>query len=403
MFELSENTIKPLWEGFILYLQEEEEVTHYLYPKFFGVSQRKDTQNKNFTRWPFFKLHHARILPANLRNQASGVRSGYLEIKMAEFKFNFASTESDDETDISPYETDAKRFCQPENVRQAKEIVIPCNVSSYLSSKVEEMVFGNGSVTIKHVSESNVETALKENGGCSRHDIVTAAECSTDLIPSVYEGGLKIWKCSVDLVEYLIEGGLKFEGKRVLEIGCGAGLPGIFTLLQGAEVDFQDYNEDVIEYVTIPNVLLNVEQMTKGKACESDSRITLNLLPAARKRCRFYSGDWGSVVDFINPEQVKEKMYDVVLTSETIYSLDSYSKLYNFIKRHLKKPDGAALVAAKTHYFGVGGGTRTFEEMIKMDGVFDISVCKVYSGGVQREILCMRYNTEDTKQPMKKN
>lgn len=30
-------------------------------------------------------------------------------------------------------------------------------------------------------------------------------------------------------------------GLRVLELGCGAGLPGIVALLHGACVDFQDY------------------------------------------------------------------------------------------------------------------------------------------------------------------
>lgn len=321
---------------------------------------------------------------------------------MAAFKFNFSSTESDEVTDISPSETDTELFSQPTVVRQAKAIVIPTNVSLHISSKVEEMAIGDGKFSIKHVSESNVEKSLQEKRECSNNDIVTAAENSTDLIPSVYEGGLKIWECSVDLVEFLIECEVGFEGKRVLEIGCGAGLPGIFTLLKGAEVDFQDYNEDVIEYVTIPNVLLNLEQLRESKECESDSR-TFDLLQTARKSCRFFSGDWGSVVDFINPELVKEMMYDLILTSETIYSVDSHAKLYYFIKRHLKKPDGVAYVAAKTHYFGVGGGTRSFEKMVRMDGVFGISVCKVYSDGVQREILCMKYNIEDKQHSMEEN
>ena len=45
----------------------------------------------------------------------------------------------------------------------------------------------------------------------------------SDLVPGVYEGGLKTWECSLDLVEYLHElqyssnfGG--FAGNRVLEV-----------------------------------------------------------------------------------------------------------------------------------------------------------------------------------------
>lgn len=321
---------------------------------------------------------------------------------MADFKFNFISPEANYETDISPHETEAEPLPEPINVRQAKEIVLPSNFPSCLSSKVEEMVIGVRNFMIKHVSESNVEENLREKRENSSGEIVTAAENNSDLIPSVYEGGLKIWECSVDLVGYLMESGIGFEGKRVLEIGCGAELPGILTVLKGAKVDFQDYNEDVIKYVTIPNVLLNLEQLREGKKCECDSRTSFDLLQLARKSCRFFSGDWGSVVDFINPGKVEEMMYDVILTSETIYSVGSYSKLYTFIKRHLKKPHGLAYVAAKTHYFGVGGGTRSFEEMVKTDGLFGISVCKVFSDGVQREILCMKYtrNMDDEQSSM---
>ena len=38
-------------------------------------------------------------------------------------------------------------------------------------------------------------------------------------------------------------------------------------------------------------------------------------------------------------------------------------------------------VAAKTHYFGVGGGTRMFEDLVKERGDFTINVCKEYKQG----------------------
>lgn len=307
---------------------------------------------------------------------------------MADFKFNFSYEDSDEERDVSPPESRLEVFSEPSIVREAKEILIQSNLSAYLSSEVEEIPISGGNLCIKHVSDSNVEENLKGRQDVSGNGILTAAENSTDLIPLVYEGGLKIWECSIDLVEYLLESQVGFHGKLVMEIGCGAGLPGIYALLQGAEVHFQDYNDDVIEYVTIPNVLMNLAQ--QPKQCQSETA-SFGLLQTARKCCRFFSGDWSSVVDFINPGQVNEMMYDVILTSETIYAVESHVKLYNVIKRHLKEPNGIAYVAAKTHYFGVGGGTRSFEKLVKMDGVFEVSVCKVYTAGVQREILCMRY------------
>ena len=48
-------------------------------------------------------------------------------------------------------------------------------------------------------------------------------DAPSDLVPGVYEGGLKTWECSLDLVEHLHElqsssnfGG--FAGNRVLEV-----------------------------------------------------------------------------------------------------------------------------------------------------------------------------------------
>lgn len=47
-------------------------------------------------------------------------------------------------------------------------------------------------------------------------------EAPSDLVPRVYEGGLKTWECSIDLVEYLDSTRLPegFRGGDILEVGA---------------------------------------------------------------------------------------------------------------------------------------------------------------------------------------
>ena len=55
----------------------------------------------------------------------------------------------------------------------------------------------------------------------------------------VYEGGLKIWECSIDLASF-VASGIDVKSLNVLELGCGAGLPGIVAGQLGAtRTDFQ--------------------------------------------------------------------------------------------------------------------------------------------------------------------
>lgn len=57
--------------------------------------------------------------------------------------------------------------------------------------------------------------------------------------------GTTIWDASVILVRYMernpqLYSKRKLEGKRVLELGAGCGLAGLFFALQGAHVTFTD-------------------------------------------------------------------------------------------------------------------------------------------------------------------
>lgn len=78
----------------------------------------------------------------------------------------------------------------------------------------------------------------------------------TDLISGVYEGGLKVWECTQDLADYLSHKSDEnenaivetFKGKKVLDLGCGAGLLGLLALINEAEVTFQDYVSQKIIY-----------------------------------------------------------------------------------------------------------------------------------------------------------
>lgn len=112
----------------------------------------------------------------------------------------------------------------------------------------------------------------------------TIASCSqvaeSDLVTGVYEGGLKVWECSFDLVDYVYANPSLVQGKRVLELGCGQGLPGIACLINGAaHVCFHDYNQEVIQNATKP-------------VCELNQVFS-------EEKCSLHSGSWQ---DFITPE-----------------------------------------------------------------------------------------------------
>ncbi|KAJ8024474.1 Histidine protein methyltransferase 1-like [Holothuria leucospilota] len=282
-----------------------------------------------------------------------------------DFQFNFSLGDFN-RTDLETH--DCREESSDQRSLPASEEILPepqlC--PEFLESEYEVLKLGKN-IAINCLRSRSVEGRL---GGLNDDNCIQKTMANhSDLIPNVYEGGLKVWECSLDLVQYLKEARVPLEGLHILDLGCGAGLPGIFALQQNAaQVCFQDFNKEVLNYLTIPNVRLNI----------GDRDIS--------ETCQFISGDWGQIGD----DLIASNRFDVILTSETIYNTDSVPSLYTLMKRTLK-PEGMILVAAKTHYFGVGGGTRLFEEYIQKQLDFRIEVCKKITEGVQREILQMKY------------
>ncbi|KAJ2734979.1 hypothetical protein IW152_001961 [Coemansia sp. BCRC 34962] len=274
---------------------------------------------------------------------------------------------------------------------------------------------------------------------------------AADVIKGVYEGGLKTWECSMDLLSYLVEHDdelrMSLSGARVLEIGCGTGLPSLHILknIASASVCMQDYNKDVLELVTIPNVLANTAfapadgvmgdsvhtegdtesceidldfrrtqilfgadtdrvigereapELTSEEACEADSRLLERL--EIKDRCEFIAGDWARIEQEMRA-QGREHSFGLVLSSETIYDVDSYARLHDLLSCVLAKPDTQpssghvpmALIAAKSIYFGLSGSVLSFQQYVERRGVFGISSIWHSGGSMGREILRLTWN-----------
>lgn len=230
----------------------------------------------------------------------------------------------------------------------------------------EDKSFSN--ILLKLVQTDKVVSKLKEENDKT---IVEAESQHSDLITAKYEGGLKVWECTNDLANYLLQQNYSFNGKKVLDLGCGAGIIGILCLIKGSTVDFQDYNKEVITHVTIPNVILNL----------GDQVVNIG-------KVKFYSGDWKSFLSLIL-ENSNEK-YDFIFTCETIYNSDNHNKLYQVFKEKLKF-GGLGFVAGKSHYFGVGGSMRQFENLILNDDYFKVETAWKSSEGLQKEIIVLSH------------
>eukprot|EP00035_Acanthoeca_spectabilis_P031712 m.15417 g.15417 ORF g.15417 m.15417 type:complete len:334 (-) comp4911_c0_seq1:3-1004(-) len=320
------------------------------------------------------------------------------------FSFNFGEAPTTDsvkdsgEEHAGPTERSAKR----RRVDPVGVFTIPDDVDAQIANLPpgsQLLATFQAGVTLRGVSSElaqNEIAGFHDEAGLSDGDagpapatadgraVAQAVSENSDLIPQVYEGGMKVWEGAGDLVNCLIQCGDALAGKRVLELGAGAGLPGIYAATVGATVDFQDYNREVIEHLTIPNYRLNVSEGA-GAGLGGNAAGVVETDTVVAGTPRFFSGSWAALEEHL--AHGEDGTYDVVLTAETLYSLESMPELYSLLKATVNPVGGAAYVASKVYYFGVGGGTQDFLRLVEKDGYFQSSTVMQVDNGVKREVI----------------
>ncbi|EON96825.1 putative s-adenosylmethionine-dependent methyltransferase-like protein [Phaeoacremonium minimum UCRPA7] len=276
-------------------------------------------------------------------------------------------------------------------------------------------------VRVQLMAEEDASDPQEElEPGLGKHDVRTG----------IYEGGFKSWESSVDLVKVLATEKLSqalFQGpSRVVELGCGTGLPSL-ALFQWAvaskessspskaplRLTLADYNPTVLYLVTLPNFIIAWALQQRGKIQALDEAFSLegelelgdDVLGAFKTflsendiSLSFVSGGWcPEFVDLIySSDNVPQGLGDtqtLVMGAETIYSpfaLASFTEtLLSILQRERaeqRSRQAVAVVAAKRLYFGVGGSLDDFVEKIETLGV-TVSLMREETEGVRRGVV----------------
>ena len=306
------------------------------------------------------------------------------------FKFDFASS-----TDGADHADDSKNDKKAEADRMIAKMTDRARMSAE-TCKLLSTTSSTAADKVKSCVPEHVNLHSSSIDGLHYYFLPQHTELSeknTDLIPGVYEGGLKVWECSLDLCRFLarimdestvsdfqhvseaVRRSIGNSGST-FELGCGHGLPACLLLRESVRrhsdsvVVFSDFNDYVITDVTIPNALLNVcslcRQQDKDSVIDDASQVLL-------RQSIFAGGDWMGLSrklsqnevllpDSQNEKRVVQDRFDVILASETTYTTESCQDTAYLMLKHLKVDIGVGLVATKRFYFGVGGGVDAFEK-----------------------------------------
>ncbi len=139
---------------------------------------------------------------------------------------------------------------------------------------------------------------------CRLEDFVDRSALLRDDVVAEPPYWAHLWIGAVALARRLAEAG-SLAGRRVLDLGCGLGLPGIVAAALGADVWCADREPAALEFAA---------------ASAAYNRL-------ARVHC--------AQLDFTREELDGD--FDLILAAELVYDPESYDKLGEFLERHLRR------------------------------------------------------------------
>jgi len=238
-----------------------------------------------------------------------------------------------------------------------------------------------------------------------------------DVVPGKYFGGLKVWSCAVDLalavhragssanvpatlpasgatpyLELLValKQSMSGAGAKVMELGCGHGLPGMAALACGAlDVSFHDYNYEVVEACLLRNLCATFSDNLRKVAISRRKHLVSY---DSRAVVRAGSGDWGSLAP-AEPDTAEPILFDVILGADVTFDDASTDSFVACVAR-LLRPGGAAFIGTKRYYFGTGGGVGAIEAAVHrhrnvLEVALDVAT-HTAGDGMHRHILAVR-------------
>ncbi len=90
-------------------------------------------------------------------------------------------------------------------------------------------------------------------------ELIAKGEEHPDMVDERVPYWADLWASAIGLARFVIENRAFVQGKKILEIGCGIGLPGIAAGRCGAEVCLTDYLDDALQLARL-NWLHNMQQ-----------------------------------------------------------------------------------------------------------------------------------------------
>ncbi|PHI21865.1 methyltransferase [Lewinellaceae bacterium SD302] len=139
-------------------------------------------------------------------------------------------------------------------------------------------------------------------------DLIERGPADPDYQDEVLPYWADLWHSALGLAESMVERSDELRGKKVIELGCGLGLPGIAAVMLGAEVTFTDYVADALDFARL-NLEHNVPE----------------------HNARFMELDWR--------KPALKETFDFVLAADVAYEKRFFKPLYSTI-RGLLAPNG---------------------------------------------------------------